>query len=148
MTVKTGNHWAADTDSVLFVTMTWMLLYWSYFPSLSVYHYEVTVKTGNHWAADTDSVLFVTMTWMLLYWSYFPSLSVYHYEVTVKTGNHWAADTDSVLFITLIGDKGDTGRRRLFHSVDSKGDKFQKGQVRSQKCLESLCNVLFMQTLD
>ena len=78
-------------------------------------------------------------------WKYFYSLSVHHYEVTVKTGNHWAADTDSVLFVTLIGDKGDTGRRRLFHSVDSKGDKFQKGQVRRKQL--PLCNILFMQTL-
>ncbi|KAK3092113.1 hypothetical protein FSP39_025311 [Pinctada imbricata] len=51
------------------------------------------------------------------------------YEVSVKTGHHWAAETDAVLFINIIGDKGDSGRHRLYHAIDTKGDKFQRGQT-------------------
>lgn len=54
--------------------------------------------------------------------------SVHKYEVEVLTGNHWAAETDADLFVTIFGDKGDTGRRKLYHSYQE-GDKFQRGKV-------------------
>lgn len=53
---------------------------------------------------------------------------VHQYEVEVITGNHWAAETDADLFVTIFGDKGDSGRRKLYHSYQE-GDKFQRGKV-------------------
>lgn len=53
---------------------------------------------------------------------------VHQYEVEIITGNHWAAETDADLFVTIFGDKGDSGRRKLYHSYQE-GDKFQRGKV-------------------
>ncbi|XP_061166198.1 lipoxygenase homology domain-containing protein 1-like [Saccostrea echinata] len=57
-----------------------------------------------------------------------PPPQVQQFEVEIMTGNHWAAETDADIFVTIFGDKGDTGRRKLYHSLQE-GDKFQRGKV-------------------
>ncbi|XP_078590366.1 lipoxygenase homology domain-containing protein 1-like isoform X4 [Branchiostoma floridae x Branchiostoma japonicum] len=55
-------------------------------------------------------------------------LPVLQYYVSVYTGDHWGAHTDANVFITLYGERGDSGRRRLFHSTTN-AVKFGKKQV-------------------
>ncbi|XP_078677295.1 uncharacterized protein LOC144913960 isoform X2 [Branchiostoma floridae x Branchiostoma belcheri] len=55
-------------------------------------------------------------------------LPVLQYYVSVYTGDHWGAHTDANVFITLYGERGDSGRRRLFHSTTN-AVKFGKNQV-------------------
>ncbi|XP_066274370.1 lipoxygenase homology domain-containing protein 1-like isoform X2 [Branchiostoma lanceolatum] len=55
-------------------------------------------------------------------------LPVLQYYVSVYTGDHWGAHTDADVFITLYGERGDSGRRRLFHSTTN-AVKFGKKQV-------------------
>lgn len=56
-------------------------------------------------------------------------LPVVKYEVTVFVGDRWAASTDADVHVTLFGSKGDSGKRRLYHSVSNHERMFQRKQV-------------------
>ena len=51
-----------------------------------------------------------------------------HYEVCVYTGNNWAAATDAIVYVQLYGNHGDSGKRRLYKSLDNE-IMFQKNEV-------------------
>ncbi|XP_038056107.1 uncharacterized protein LOC119728107 [Patiria miniata] len=56
------------------------------------------------------------------------TLPVNVYHVCVSTGDHWAAYTDAKMWVTLHGERGDTGKRVLYHSLKHP-IKYMKGQM-------------------
>ena len=63
------------------------------------------------------------------------TVNVYH--VSVSTGDHWAAYTDAKMWIVVHGERGDTGKRRLYHSLNQ-SCRFIKGEVDEFK-VEAVC---------
>lgn len=51
------------------------------------------------------------------------------YTVNVKTGNKSGSGTNANVFLTIVGDKGDTGERKLAKS-ETNFDKFENNQVK------------------
>ncbi|XP_062987373.1 oxygen-regulated protein 1 [Elgaria multicarinata webbii] len=58
------------------------------------------------------------------------TLPVHKYIISVHTGDLWGAETFANLYITVYGERGDTGVRKLQHSIIS-GETFQKNKVDS-----------------
>ena len=54
--------------------------------------------------------------------------SAKQYVVNVYTGDVSSAGTDANIFITVVGDKGDSGERKL-HKSETNRDRFERGQV-------------------
>ena len=54
--------------------------------------------------------------------------SAKQYVVNVYTGDVSSAGTDANVFITVVGDRGDSGERKL-HKSETNRDKFERGQV-------------------
>ncbi|XP_062836432.1 oxygen-regulated protein 1 isoform X2 [Anolis carolinensis] len=57
-------------------------------------------------------------------------LPVHKYIISVHTGDLWGAETFANLYITVYGERGDTGIRKLQHSLIP-GEKFQRNKVDS-----------------
>jgi len=56
--------------------------------------------------------------------------AVYTYEVEVYTGVESTIEMNGNVYITLVGDRGDTGRRKLLKPITSTSDlKFRPEQV-------------------
>ena len=53
---------------------------------------------------------------------------MHQYQLQVHTGDVPEADTEAEIFVTMFGERGDSGRRRLFKSK-SDGKAFTKGKV-------------------
>ena len=56
------------------------------------------------------------------------------YTVNVKTGDKSGCGTNANVFLTMMGDRGDTGERKLAKS-ETNFDKFEKNQV-TLKCMK------------
>jgi hypothetical protein len=56
------------------------------------------------------------------------ALGIVKYEVEIKTGVVNNAGTDANVHVTLVGERGDTGVRRLKKSLNNQ-NKFEKGKV-------------------
>ncbi|KAI8774235.1 lipoxygenasey domain-containing protein 1 [Biomphalaria glabrata] len=59
-----------------------------------------------------------------------PPLPVITYIVEVHTSDITGADTEASIFITLLGERGDTGKRRLF-VTQTEGKMFSQGKIDS-----------------
>nr|XP_056710895.1 oxygen-regulated protein 1 [Euleptes europaea] len=57
-------------------------------------------------------------------------LPVHKYIIYVHTGDRWGSETFANLYITLYGERGDTGVRKLQHSLIT-GEKYQRNKVDS-----------------
>lgn len=56
------------------------------------------------------------------------------YTVNVKTGDKSGCGTNANVFLTVLGDRGDTGERKLARS-ETNFDKFEKNQVHTEYLL-------------
>lgn len=58
-------------------------------------------------------------------------LTVLTYKLDVFTGDVPEAGTNAGVYVMLIGERGDTGQRKLLKSItgNSKSELFQRGQV-------------------
>ena len=54
--------------------------------------------------------------------------TVYKYELLVHTGTCEGADTKASAYAMIVGERGDTGKRKLLKSKES-GKKFLQGKV-------------------
>lgn len=57
-------------------------------------------------------------------------------KISVVTGDKFGCGTDANIFLTLIGDRGDSGERKLVNSETHK-DKFERGNV-SEACHQAV----------
>ncbi|KAH0617714.1 hypothetical protein JD844_016213 [Phrynosoma platyrhinos] len=55
-------------------------------------------------------------------------LPVHKYIISVHTGDLWGAETFANLYVTVYGERGDTGVRKLQHSLTA-GEMFQRNKV-------------------
>ena len=56
-------------------------------------------------------------------------LTVLNYEVEVHTGSIANAATSANVYLMLVGERGDTGKRKLLNSLTPDTEKFQPGKV-------------------
>ncbi|XP_064626993.1 lipoxygenase homology domain-containing protein 1-like isoform X2 [Lineus longissimus] len=93
------------------------------------------IQTGTQYEFNTDMWLEVDGDhdrWVELPHTedaeYVKPLPVYDYEVVVYTADRHNAGTDANVFMEIVGERGDTGRRRLARSL-VEGDKFEAGKI-------------------
>jgi len=80
--------------------------------------------------------------------------AVLKYRLDVFTGDLPDASTKSAVYVMLVGDRGDTGHRKLLKSLTaySNSEMFQQGQVRASQlgfvssgpwpvCINWLCKI-------
>lgn len=80
---------------------------------------------------------------------------VHQYQVKVQTGDIADAETEAEVFITIFGERGDTGKRRLYKSK-SEGKPFTRGKVifgnrlafESTNCISIVLSAAFKDSLN
>ncbi|XP_053321939.1 lipoxygenase homology domain-containing protein 1-like [Spea bombifrons] len=55
-------------------------------------------------------------------------LPVIEYIVSVHIGDHWGAETTANVYVTVYGDRGDSGARKLRHSLPP-GERFARSKI-------------------
>ena len=68
------------------------------------------------------------------YWYETSNFAVYTYELEVYTGNLENAASGGSVCVMLVGNRGDTGHRKLLKSRTGSSQKFQLGQVIILRC--------------
>jgi hypothetical protein len=79
--------------------------------------------------------------------------TVLTYKVDVFTGDVAEADTNAVVYAMLIGERGDTGHRKLLKSLtaNSREDLFQLGKVNLSTAISvhiDICETIFKLTFE
>ena len=71
------------------------------------------------------------MNYFLFQFYYVFYIVVLKYKVEVHTGSIPNAATNANVYLMLVGERGDTGHRKLLQTRSEESVKFQAGQVSS-----------------